>query len=41
MNKIEGILKKNSIIDDIDDHYRLKVFPHWQSRIEEMKKQMR
>jgi len=30
----------NDAYDDIADHYRLVVFPHWQSRIEEMKKQM-
>jgi hypothetical protein len=39
--KARSIVRKiNDAYDDIDDHYRIKVFPHWQSRIEEMKKKI-
>jgi hypothetical protein len=39
--KARSIVKKiNDAYDDIADHYRLVVFPYWQSRIEEMKKQI-
>lgn len=37
--KARSIVRKiNDAYDDIADHYRIVVFPRWQSRIEEMKK---
>ncbi|MCK4826740.1 hypothetical protein KA005_63980, partial [bacterium] len=39
--KAHSIVRKiNDAYDDIADHYRLVVFPHWQTRIEGMKKQL-
>jgi|GEM_PF-6465645 len=34
------IRKINDAYDNIADHYRIVVFPKWQSRVEEMKKQL-